>query len=114
MKEEELALIQNIKEFYKNALESEKKGDFNTAVTLFFKALAVLGDLYIFRKEGKIPSSHSERFRILEEKYPTIYIILDKNFSAYQDSYRIQLNKENCEVLRKDVEQLLSLLDFNK
>ena len=110
MEEQEKALIENIKEFYNNGLEAEKKFQYNTAITLFFKALAVLGDLYIFRKERRIPNSHAERFRILEEKYLDIYRLLDKDFLFYQNSYRIKLNKESCEVLRKDVEQLLRIL----
>lgn len=104
----------DIKEFYKNALEIEEKGDFNSSVTLFFKALAVLADLYIYKKEGKIPSSHTERFRILEKKYNDIYTIIDKDFLAYQDSYRTQLNKEDCEVLKQDAEKLLGILGINK
>lgn len=114
MGEQEELLIKNIKEFYRNAFETEKKGDYNTSVTLYFKALAVLGDLYILRKEHKIPSNHAERFRILEENYPEIYRLLDKDFIFYQNSYRIQLDKEICGVLKKDVEQLLNLLKINK
>ena len=112
--EEEKVLLKNILEFYRNGLDTEKRGDFNSSVTLFFKALAVLGDLYILRKEGKIPNSHSERFRILEEKYHGIYKILDKDFLLYQNSYRIKLDKENSEVIKKDVEQLLELLEVRK
>jgi hypothetical protein len=114
MEEKEPILIKNILEFYRNAIQTESNGDFNSSVTLFFKALAVLGDLYILRNEGKIPHNHTERFRILEEKYPLIYEILDKDFLFYQNSYRIQLNKENCEVIRKDVEQLFGILKIIK
>lgn len=110
MEKQEKYLIENIKEFYSNGIETEKRSQYNTAITLFFKALAVLGDLYIFRKEGKIPNNHAERFRILEEKYFEIYKLLDKDFLFYQNSYKIKLNKESCEVLRKDVEQLLKVL----
>jgi len=110
LKEKELR--ENIKEFYDAALKSEKEQKFNVAVTLYFKALAVLADLYILRKEGKIPSSHSERFRILEAKYSEIYRLLDKNFSFYQDSYRIKLNKEICEVFKKDAEKLIKILEI--
>jgi len=106
----EKELMENINEFYNSALIAEQENKYNVSVTLFFKALAVLADLYIFKKQGKIPSSHSERFRILEEKYPDIYKLLDKNFSFYQDSYRIKLNKEICEVLKNDTEQLIKLL----
>ena len=106
----EKELIDNINEFYNSAVKAEQENKYNVSVTLFFKALAVLADLYIFKKQGKIPSSHSERFRILEEKYPDIYRLLDKNFSFYQDSYGIKLNKEICEVLKNDAEQLIKRL----
>ncbi|MCK5149341.1 hypothetical protein KAJ87_00250 [Candidatus Pacearchaeota archaeon] len=105
-----LELKENIREFYSSALKAEQERKYNVAVTLFFKALALLSDLYIFEKENKIPNSHSDRFRILDSKYPEIYKILDKNFSFYQDSYRIKLNKEICEVFRNDAEQLIKLL----
>jgi len=106
----ERELIENINEFYSSAVQARQENKYNVAVTLFFKALAVLADLYIFKREGKVPSSHSERFRTLELKYPDIYRLLDKNFSFYQDSYRIKLNKEICEVLKNDTEQLIKIL----
>ena len=105
-------LIKNIKEFYGNAIEAEKKADYNTSVTLFFKALAVLGDLFILRKEGFIPSNHSERFRVLEEKYHEIYELLDKNFSHYQESYSLKMNQEISKVIRKDVERIIKMLNI--
>lgn len=106
----EKALIENINEFFDSAVRAEQENKYNVAVTLFFKTLAVLADLYIFKKEGKVPNSHSERFRTLETKYPDIYRLLDKNFSFYQDSYRIKLNQEICEVLKNDTKQLIKLL----
>jgi hypothetical protein len=102
-------LIENIKEFYETSFSEEKKAHYNVAVTLYFKAIAVLSDFCIFLKEGKIPSSHSERFRILEMRYPEIYKILDKNFPFYQDSYRLKLNKEICELFRNDAEKLIKI-----
>lgn len=103
-------LKENAREYYENALGSEEKGNYNTAVTLFFKSLAALCDLYIFIKEGKVPSSHAERFRILETKHTDVYDIVDKDFSFYQDSYTAKMNKEACEVLKKDVEELFKLV----
>ncbi|MBU3913362.1 MAG: hypothetical protein KKE50_04675 [Nanoarchaeota archaeon] len=108
----EKELIENINEFYNSAVKAEQENKYNVAVTLFFKASAVLADLYILKKEGKIPNSHSERFRILELRYSDIYKLLDKNFPFYQDSYRIKLNKEICEVLKNDAEQLIKLLEI--
>lgn len=53
---------------------------------LYFKALVALADLYIFNETGKTPSSHTDRFRISEEKFPEVYDLLDKDFPFYQDS----------------------------
>ena len=99
-------LENNAKEYYRNAVQADEKKEYNSAVTLFFKALVALSDLIIFLKEKKIPSNHTERFRILEDKYPEIYQILDKDFSFYQNSYSAKMDKEASNVLRKDVEKL--------
>ena len=95
-------LEQNAKEYYKNALEAEGKKEYNSAVTLFFKAIASLADLFVLVKEGKIPSNHTERFRILESKYKEVYNILDKDFPFYQNSYFQKLSKELAEVIKND------------
>jgi hypothetical protein len=52
-------LIENIKEYVAKAEES-KIDSYNVAVTLYFKAIAVLIDLFIFEKEGYIPSNHQK------------------------------------------------------
>jgi hypothetical protein len=88
-------LIENIREFYQSAFAEEEKNHFNVAVTLYFKSLAIMADLYLFNKEGKIPNNHSERFKIIEQKYPEIYQILDRTFPYYRDSYRIKLNQKH-------------------
>lgn len=105
-------LSENIKEYYKNACAAQERKEYNTAVTLLFKALSSLCDLYIVVYENYFPTNHSERFRILEKKYPNIYEIIDKDFPFYQDSYRIKLNNEICEVFHKDVKELLKLLNL--
>lgn len=59
------SLTANTKEYFKNAIEAPKRNEFNTQVTLFFKTLSALGDLNILINEGKMPTSHSERFKTL-------------------------------------------------
>jgi hypothetical protein len=103
-------LIANAKEYYRNAVSSEKRNEFNSSVTLFFKCISSLVDLFILNNSGKIPSSHSDRFRILEVKYPEIYKIVDICFPFYQGSYRSKLNLETSGVLRKNAERLFILL----
>lgn len=87
-------LKKNILEYVKEAREAKLNNSFNSAVTLFFKAMAVMVDCYILDKEGIIPNSHTERFDILKSKYHEIYLILDKDFPLYQKTYRIVVSKE--------------------
>lgn len=110
MEESEKVLIENAKEYWKNALLAEKNKEFNTSVTLFFKTLSALADIYILRKEKHIPTSHVNRFRILETRYKDIYEILDKDFPFYQDSYRSKLDVETSNILKEDVKKLSKLL----
>lgn len=105
-------LKENALEYYGNGLAAETRGEYNTAVTLFFKAISSLCDLYILVKEGKMPSNHSERFRILQAKYPEIYKMLDSDFPFYQDSYRTKLNEETSSMLGEDAKRLFELLNI--
>ncbi len=110
MNEKEEILLDNFNEYYNIGLESYNKEKYNTATTLFFKAIAALCDLYILRHEGFAPSSHTNRFRILEEKYPPIYKIADRDFPFYQDSYTQKMNKETAKLLKEDAEQIKKIL----
>ena len=102
--------IENAKEYYRNAIDAENKREYNTSVTLYFKTISALCDIYIFIKERKLPSNHTERFRILESKYPEIYKIIDKNFPFYQDSYRTKLTKEISLMFKNDTKRLFEIL----
>lgn len=108
-----MLLAKNIKEFYSEGNNALQRSAYNSAASLFFKALAVLADWLILRKEGFIPKSHTERFRILELKYPEIYQVLDKDFPAYQESYTISLTKEKAEVIKGDVRKVAKKAGFN-
>ena len=109
----EKALTTNAKEYFKNALEAQKRNEFNTSVTLFFKTLSALGDLNILIHEGEMPTSHSQRFRILQQKYKKFYFILDKNFPFYQESYRTKLNKETSLMFEEDARELFKILNIS-
>ena len=106
-------LIENAKEYFGNALSAEKRYEFNSSVTLYFKAISALCDLYLFEKEGRMITNHSERFRILKLKYPLLYGIMDKDFPFYQDSYKLRLNMEVSEILKEDAKRLFKLLNIN-
>lgn len=103
-------LKENAKEYFRNGLFMQERDQTNSAVTLFFKTISTLADLLILNKEGKIPSSHSERFRILEKKYKKVYDIIDKDFPFYQNSYRTKLNKEISKMFENDAKKLFEIL----
>ncbi len=106
------SLIANAKEYFKNAIDAHKRNEYNTSVTLFFKTLSALSDLNILIYEGKMPTSHNERFRILQQKYKKFYFILDKNFPFYQESYRTKLNKETSLMFEEDARELFKILNI--
>src|SRR3989338_7544471 len=106
MAEKELILEENLDEYSELAEQAFKTKKYNSAVTLFFNAISAGVDLFILRKEGIVPSSHTNRFRIAQDKYPDIYDILDKDFPFYQDSYTQKMNKEAAEVLKEDAERI--------
>jgi hypothetical protein len=112
MSEKQEILINNFKEYFSIGLDSYNNKKYNTATTLFFKAIAALCDLFILKKEGYIPSSHKNRFRILEEKYIDVYNIADKDFPFYQDSYTKKMTKEDALILKNDIEKLKKIIKF--
>jgi len=102
-------LLDNVNEFIKEAREAALNKSYNSSVTLYFKAIAVLCDIFILEKEKQIPKSHVERFQILKEKYPKLYKIIDKLFPLYQNSYRIKLNKKYVEIFENDIKQIIEI-----
>lgn len=75
--------------------------------------MAVLADLFIYMKEGSIPSNHSERFKILKARYPEIYSILDKIFPIYQQSYKLKMSLEHVEELENDFRRIIKITKIN-
>ncbi|MFH2028353.1 MAG: hypothetical protein ABIJ08_04405 [Nanoarchaeota archaeon] len=103
-------MLENFNEYHSLGLEAFNKEKYNSVTTLFFKAIAALCDIYILRKENIMPSSHTDRFRILEHKYPDIYKIADRDFPFYQDSYTKKMDKEAAELLKEDAEKIKKIL----
>ena len=111
MDEREKILKDNFEEYFNLGLKAFNENKHNSATTLFFKAIVALCDLFLLKKEGRIPSSHSDRFRTIEEKYPEIYKILDRDFPFYQDSYTQKMDKESAELLKDDIGKIKKILE---
>lgn len=106
-----MILEENFNEYFGLAEQAFKSKKYNSAVTLFFKAISAAVDLFILNKEGFVPSSHTERFRIVKDKYHEIYNILDKDFPFYQDSYTNRMDKEAAEVLKEDAQRIKKMCE---
>ncbi|MBI2522798.1 hypothetical protein HYW19_00240 [Candidatus Woesearchaeota archaeon] len=105
----EQILKENFSEYMELAEHAFRAKKYNSAVTLFFKAISAATDLFVLKREGFVPSSHTNRFRIVQEKYPEIYDILDKDFPFYQDNYTKKMSKDAVEVLREDAQRVKKL-----
>lgn len=104
--EKEKILINNSREYFNSGEDELKKGRNNSAVVLFFKCLVSLCDIYILRETGNAPSSHTSRFKILKEKFPEEYDLIDKDFPFYQNSYVQLMSKELAEVIKEDAKTM--------
>ena len=106
-----MATEENLKsgfhEFFCGGIDEEGKERFKLAVTAYFKAITQLCDLLILRKRGFAPTSHSERFRVLERTFPAIYRSVDTIFKTYQDTYQIPITKESCSVVKNEIRQII-------
>ena len=111
MDEREKILIGNFEEYFQLGLRAFNEQKYNSATTLFFKAIAALCDLFLLKKSGRVPSSHFDRFRTIEENYPAIYKILDRDFPFYQDSYTKKMDRESAELLKEDIGKIKEMLE---
>lgn len=73
----------------------------NGEISASFDIVALV-DLFVLQKTGNTPSSHTERFRVTEEKFQEVYDLLDKDFPFYQNSYFQIMSKELAEVIKND------------
>ncbi len=78
----EAILKKTAKEYFNSAEDEFSKSRYNSAVVLYFKSLIALVDIYIFKKTGNTPSSHTDRFNLVRSSYPDVYDLLDKDFHS--------------------------------
>lgn len=104
----EQELLKNIKTFFASAELVYKTKDYTSATILYFKCLFVTCDYFLFKKLGKTPKDHTERFRMLQDILPDLYVILDKYFLIYRDTYSLSIEKEKCDEVRRHVTAILA------
>ena len=100
----------NFREFIEIAEYSFSRRKFNTAVTLYYKALVELCDLELIRKTGKLGANHTERFEMLEKVSPEIYAISSKLFRFYRDSDNKEISETIAKLVKTEVENAKKLI----
>lgn len=96
-------LLDNIKCFWASAEAVYKLKDYTSATILYFKCLFALLDILLLKSLKKTPKDHTERFRMLQEFFPELYLTLDRLFMIYRDTYSLIIEKSKCDEVRKNV-----------
>lgn len=93
-------------EEFESALILLDHGKHKSVTILLSKALFALTDFLIFQEYSKLPKNHGERFRILEEKEPRIYKIVDQIWETYTDAYSKPALRESIDLLIKAIKRI--------
>ena len=104
----------NMKEYLEIAEYSLKKNKFNTAVTLYYKALVEICDLVLLNKLGEIGANHTERFEMLKTINYQLYKTASKLFRFYRDSYSKEISKTIAILVKEEVENAKRTIEEDK
>lgn len=107
-------LKQGIKEFIISGKIAEEKDMLISASDNYFKALIHAIDYFLSEIIGKIPDSHTERFRILEKENKDLYDIVDDLFKLYRKSYRSSITKEEFSRIKNGLKETLKITKLEK
>lgn len=99
-------ILKNFKEYLEMAEYAYLKKKYNSAVTLYYKALVELCDLELLNKINKIGANHTERFQLLEQTSPKLYSIASKMFRYYRDSYSKEISPTIAGLIKENVERI--------
>jgi len=103
-------ILKNIRGYLKSANKIYSDSEYTAACVLYFKALFAVIDYELLKSGYGIPKDHSERFRLLERKFPILYKLLDKLFPIYQRTYSLSIDKPTCKTVKENVENLIEKL----
>ncbi len=93
-------------EEYESCIILEEYSKNKSITILLSKALFALTDFIIFKKYKKLPKNHSERFRILKEKFPSTYLIVDSLGGEYTDSYSKPALLDSISLLKNGIKKV--------
>ena len=105
--EPQTELEETFLELYSSACALLAEEKYKSATILLSKALFSLVDYLIYIEFEKLPKNHSERFRILEKKFPKIYVIVDVIWDKYTDTYTKPSSKESANLLIGSIKEVI-------
>ena len=101
-------------EEYGSAKVLRKMNKLKSSVILLSKSVFALCDYTIYKKYGKLPKNHSDRFRILKLKENKIYQIVDSVWSKYTDTYSKPSQEESFNLLNRTVAEIVENEEFDQ
>lgn len=109
MAEKEI-IEKNLREYLEIADYSFSRRKFNSAVVLYYKALAEICDLALLTKLNKIGANHAERFELLRTASPQLYQIASKLFRFYRDAYNKEISETIAKIVKENIENAKKII----
>lgn len=107
-------LRENFREFVQSAEKDFQEKRYNPAISSYFKAIAILCDIAIYRERGLLPKNHAERFLFLELHFKEAHDIISPLFKEYTDSYNMRIQKDQVMRLKESAEKLKKILKIEE
>ena len=85
-----------------------------TTNSFLMKIVISLFICLLYHKLKKLPKNHNERFRMLEEFFPEVYLIVDELFGLYTDAYSKPILKEASQKIQNGIKQIITLVEIPK
>lgn len=92
-----------------SGIDNEKLKRYNAAASSFFKAITGICDIIIFKRTGRIPDNHTERFDALMKEWKDIYEIMRNLFRTYRDSYTRFISAEEVKRIKNGIKRIAKL-----
>ena len=96
-------------EFLDGAIDEERKGRYNSAISNYYKALSTLCSLIIYRKNRKTADSHQEVDLFMGVLFPDIRKSIGGLYKTYTGTYQTLKKKEDCAEIKNGIKTVAKM-----
>jgi hypothetical protein len=96
-------------EFLAGAIDEEKNGRYNSAISNYYKALSTLCSMIIYRKNRKTSNSHQEVDLFMSSLFPDIRKSIDGLYKTYTGTYQTLKKKQDCAEIKNGIKTVLRM-----